>query len=1438
MRRRTWHRSLLVAILGLLPACVLASAAAGDAGALTIPGPLKPWVDWVLHDQDERACPVGNGEGDRLCAWPGHLQLTLDGSGGRFAQIWEIYAEAWVPLPGDSGAWPQQVSVDAEPMAVVAHEGRPALRLQPGRHQVAGRFEWPRRPEVLTLPDETGLLTLSLDGAVVERPRRDAGGRLWLGKRAAPAVAGKPDSLALDVVRRIDDDVPLRVQTRLALDVAGQARELTLAAVTLPGGVPLRLDSPLPARLIEQEGAAGETLWALQVQLRPGRWTLTLESHHAGPVRALTLGTHPRPWPTQEVWAFAARPNLREVEVGGADLIDPRQTRLPDEWRRLPAYLMVQGDTLSLTQLRRGSAGSDRLTLDRELRLDFGGDGFSVRDRIVGELQQRWRLAARPALRLGQVSVDGEPRMITRVDGNGVSALEGVEVRRDRIDLSADGRFDGGPAGITVSLPASGWELTLDGIDTRLHLPPGWELLAVDGVDNLPDSWLARWSLLDIFMVLVIALGIGRLWGWRWGLLALLALVLTWSEPGAPRWIWVNVLVAAALIQVLPTNATGKAFRTLRALVAIYYRGALLVLAVIALPFLVGQVRDGLFPQLERSLAFAPQEFRAGGSPPLALEKALPAPSPASAESRRVSRVVEDAAPASADRIAERLPALMPGALVQTGNGVPTWAWRGIDLSWNGPVAPDERFRLWLLPPVSVLPIALLQVVLVMALGLRLADRLRSRASAAGHPASTGTAVLILAGASLLPMSHGGARAETDSPVSGDRGQAVSALAAHPTAAAERARLAPEAQPGPGMADVFPPARLLDELRRRLLEPPECLPGCVEIPRMVVDASADQLRLLLAVDAAFASALPLPGSAAGWLPTELSLNGEPFEVVASGDDGTLLAAVPAGRHLLLLSAPLPQRDQVELPLPLRPRLIEARVMAPWQLQGVDANGHPGDQLRIVRRRAAGAEAEPVSDAAEALPAFLRITRTLRLGLDWTLETRVERLSPDAAPVSIWVPLIAGEAVTSAGMQVEDGRLLVSLPPGRRQLRWESALTPVDRLTLSAGDDPRLVEVWKVAASPIWHLAWNGVPAVRQPDGGRWPPTWRPWPGERLELQLSRPAPVPGPTLTLDGSDYRLQPGRRVTQATLELELRSSQGGRHSIRLPDGVELTRVSIDGQPRPLSIQGGELALPLVPGSQRIELGWRASAGLTSVFQPERVDLSIPGVNAQTQVQLGRDRWLLWTSGPGIGPAVQFWGLLLVLAAASALLARSRMTPLGFSSWLLLGIGLSQAGVWAGAVVVLWLFALGWRRRLGPETPTLWFNLTQVGLVALSAAALLALVSAVQQGLLGDPAMQIAGNGSSATQLNWYLDRQGPELEPVTLVSAPIWVYRCLMLAWALWLAWRLLEWLRWGWRGFAEPSLWRQGRPKTARDRDPARRGAATGSQVQSQDLTVDI
>jgi hypothetical protein len=197
---------------------------------------------------------------------------------------------------------------------------------------------------------------------------------------------------------------------------------------------------------------------------------------------------------------------------------------------------------------------------------------------------------------------------------------------------------------------------------------------------------------------------------------------------------------------------------------------------------------------------------------------------------------------------------------------------------------------------------------------------------------------------------------------------------------------------------------------------------------------------------------------------------------------------------------------------------------------------------------------------------------------------------------------------------------------------------------------------------------------------------------------------------------------------------------------------------------------------------------------------------VNAAVEIAVPPSRWVLLAGGPQLGPAVLFWPVLAAFGLLSLLLARVPLAPLRARHWFLLGIGLTQVPVGWAAVVVAWLFALGWRGRAGPGLRSRWLDLVQIALAASTLAALAILFESIRRGLLGEPRMQVGGNDSTAALLRWYLDRSQPELPRPWLVSAPILVYRLAMLAWALWLAHALLGWLRWGWRQFSAGELWR--------------------------------
>jgi hypothetical protein len=157
-------------------------------------------------------------------------------------------------------------------------------------------------------------------------------------------------------------------------------------------------------------------------------------------------------------------------------------------------------------------------------------------------------------------------------------------------------------------------------------------------------------------------------------------------------------------------------------------------------------------------------------------------------------------------------------------------------------------------------------------------------------------------------------------------------------------------------------------------------------------------------------------------------------------------------------------------------------------------------------------------------------------------------------------------------------------------------------------------------------------------------------------------------------------------------------------------------------------------------------------------------------------------------------WWGRLLLWLTAGALLSLWPGSPLRRSEWLLLAGGLSLT--WLpealALLVVAWFIAVHWRRTVELKRPVL-HNARQLALVLLTLVVALTLYGVVYTALVDAPEADVAGGGSSASELRFYADRVGGELPRPFVLSAPVWVYRALLLVWALWLLTALVRWGR---------------------------------------------
>ena len=1324
---------------------------------VAVPEPLQSWQEWALKDHPDIQCPFSlQASNQRQCQWPGTLHLRVTAEGLHFEQQWQLFMEGRVPLPGGEGYWPESLLVNSVSGLVLDWNGKPVVQLSPGTYQIAGVIPWSRIPESLQLPTGIALLKLQVNGAQVLRPNLDNDGHLWFTHRETKPEPEQEseDKLTVRVYRHLVDDIPFVIETRVDLEVAGKAREVLLGKLLFDNFTPRHMTSPLPAR-VDQDGR-------LRIQLRPGQWQVHLLAHHNGPTEKIFFETSEAGfWPEEEVWVFEARPELRQVRVEGAEGLDPSQTALPDSWKNWPAYHLRQGQAMKLVELRRGDPqpSPNQLSVSRDLWLDFNGDGFTARDQVQGTMNRGWRLQVDPRQQLGSLTLNGEPQVITLSEDK-----QGVEVRERRLFATALSRVALKPGTHKQRLPAVGWEHDVDQLSATLHLPPGWRVLMAAGMERSSNTWVDSWNVWDVFIVLITVAAMLKLRGVLAAVITGVSLLLIYPEATEFLYLLLNVIAVLALLFVLPMGRLKK-------MLSWYGTGSALLLLLWLLGFMVEQARFGLYPQLEQPWNRMGSQSVMGESYGQAAEMPR-AVMPKAAMPDSVVSIVSSG-PEKYYAAEPRLDQRDPNLAAQTGPGLPNWEWERSFLQWSGPVTAGETITLWLLEPMENRILCWLRVLLSIAVlavlfGLSkrggiwqwslLKGQLRTQASAA--------ALLVVA---LMPP--------------------LLLLAVQEAHAA------------------FPDKTLLEELAQQQLQQQDCTPACLSVVKAGIVTDSARVTVNMTVNALQAVYWPLPDSQKQWHIDSVLLDAEPHS--ARSDAKGFSVFVPQGEHHLSISGTLESMNAFQLTFGVQPHNLQVR-SDDFVVRGLD-NGrmlsntihfHPRNTVRQA------ASAEPSQLSPDPMAPFVTVERILRLGRNWYMETRVQRVAPRDGGISLDVPLVTGESVTSREVEVESGKAKVVLRPGENRLVWFSSLEKTSLLSLVAADTAQWAERWQVEISPLWHLEYEGLAPVKElVVSGGWQPRWFPYPGETLNLNVTRPSALEGATKTIDQINQQWEPGLRESSGTVRLHVITSKGSEQRIELPQSARVKSVTVDDELRAVDELNPKLIIPVNPGQHWIEVSWRQPVGIGWRNQSPLVNIEDTYVNHLLEVNVPRNRWVLFVGGPDMGPAILFWGVLLVLVLVGLALGRFNGLPLRSWHWIILMVGLCTGWVQSIVVVVLWFLLLYQRQQPWVQRLTrLQFNLMQVFIVIFSGFTFALLLAAIPNGLIGTPDMGITGNGSSQYALNWFVDRGVGELQSAWFVSLPIWVYRVLMLVWSLWLVVYILRWLKWAWAAFTQDGHWR--------------------------------
>lgn len=1323
-----------------------------------LPDQLREWQDWVLEKHTDRNCPILYSQDEKYCVWPSELAISVNAQGGTFDYAVEVFSDTWVKLPGDQQFWPTSL-VDTnnnQPLVVRDKDGQPEVLLTMGQHKLQGRWLWNAMPRTLTVPDNTGIISLVIDNKTITSPFLESSTQLLLNANKQSVTTELQDNAQINVFRYLQDDVPLKMQTRITLDISGKERELHLGQALINGFRLLSFNSELPAR-IEKDGS-------LRVQVKSGSWVIHMESQSQQAIKQLGFNKQDeRIWPDQEIWVFAQKPDLRSVQISGVASIDPQQTLLPDEWRELPAYLLDANSKLSIEELQRGGeVAKNQLSISRKMWLDFSGDGFTVRDKITGDLHQGWRLETQQPFALKSAKAEGEAQLITQLMEGGNA---GIEIRQRRLDLEAVSRVEN-----QKEIPISGWSSVFNEVSTELVLPPGWSLITATGTSYESGSWIENWSLWNLFLVLILSVAIAKIIHPAIGLLALFTLVLIFHRDGSPTWSWLNLVAILALLPYV----SGK----FRQWIVRYLYISFAVAAIIALPFAVQQAREFFYPQQEFADKNMRDDYYYSGGSPFAFPGASPAPMMEESMKEAdayASNVVEKV---SVQNMRQKLKKQQydPNQILQTGPGLPAWSWRSAHLTWSGPVVNEEITRFYLVSPFwnrlgsllsCVLSLFLVGLLLKHFFKLIKSDSPLKPESSGPTMSSTMNSALLMVLGLLISFSPAGS--------------------------------------GNLFANSIPDEKLLQELEARLTAPAKCLPNCASIESATVKTNADRLWLNMTVHAADKIALPLPGQAPHWWPDSVLLNGKPASLLQNSQ-GQLFIVLAKGKHKIELSAALDSRESIDLNFGMPVHHLSSQLEG-WQLNGNTQGAIRSLQLQPVVRTTAARNDEQLRP--DPVPAFVIVRRSFNFDIEWSLHTEVIRVAPSEGVINLEIPLLSGEAPLSGNtplqnLSTDKQKLQIRFDKQQSSIYWDSRLAQTDQIKLVAAEEQPWIEIWEVQSSAVWHLQTSGLAGI-QPSDVNQPPTWQPWPGESLTLTLKRPTAVKGDSLVIESAELVFSPSKRASTSNLSLAIKTSQANQFDFQLPENASLNAIELNHQKLNLSPVQGVLRIPLQPGEQQLRIEWQTPEGISTRVKSPLLDLGIPTANQSITIQLPGDRWPLYLSGPSIGPSVLIWGILIVVLLLATQLGKRHLTPLTTRQWILLSLGIASVNLYALMLIAIWLLVLQWRSNLNQVVSTRRFKWMQLSLFLLSVTSLGVLIAIIPQGLLSTPDMHIQGNGSSAYYLRWYQDISAGKLAEAWVFSLPLWIYKLVMLLWSLWLASSLIRWLVWGWRALGHQGFW---------------------------------
>lgn len=536
-----------------------------------VPADLKKWVPWVNKNNYTKDCI------DSICVFIPKLTMTTTSDYVFTFEGTSLSRHSWLPLPASEHVWPLGVLINGQKAVIVSHNGKPFIEVSQKDFKVeahykktifekSSSFELPFN--IVSFDNKTGQ-NLSLKENVISL-------------NDISTTQDKNNFQEIKVFRKFTDNIPYNLDTNIQINFSGKTKEFDLGEV-LPKDFKLtQINSDLKVIFKNNH---------YYINLIPGTHFVHFKSFANKEIASFSIKNliHDT---ENEVWSFEKNTNLRNIDISSANIVDPKQANVPEEWSKLPAYLVA--DTLELHTSQQGLSFNNDLKINAQRQSIFGfNDTVYSLDQVNLENQYTKQLTFNSGIYLQSISL-AQPKMILKEQNQHYILLNS----HDKSGIISFDTKKGQPipSQLNPFYYVDNW---------KVFFTPRTQLIwASHAKITSSDFWFNAWNLYSLFSLSVLIIALYKLIGKEAAMLALFSL-FSFYYNNSVFWIfWILLVISYAFNRYLPEKY--QTFK--RNTNTISLIGTALVV-IFAIEFVINEIFSIIHPNVSTPLHFSPLSY-------------------------------------------------------------------------------------------------------------------------------------------------------------------------------------------------------------------------------------------------------------------------------------------------------------------------------------------------------------------------------------------------------------------------------------------------------------------------------------------------------------------------------------------------------------------------------------------------------------------------------------------------------------------------------------------------------------------------------------------------------------------------------------------------------------------------------------------------------------